>query len=265
MHDSDLITQWLHDRPTKTIESYRVDINQFMQFVGKPLSGVELEDIQQFSTHLQQRNLKESSRRRKLNTIKSLFSFAVRQRYLPSSPAAAIRLPKTRNNIALKVLRKEDTMKLINAAKRDRDRLFLLLMYATGARVSEVCGMKWVDFTYQASGKVQVTILGKGSKTRSVLIPDSVWTELQTLRGGEKLFAFTRHQAHRIIKQAAVNAGLSPDISCHFLRHSHAVDSLNAGAPLHVLRTTLGHATLQTTDTYLQSFPDESSSDFLGL
>jgi integrase/recombinase XerD len=263
--DTDVIAAWLHDRPKSTIESYQIDIKQFFQLTGKPLRDITLEDVQQFSTALQHRQLKDSSRKRKLNAVKSLFTFATKQQYLPVNVAAAIRLPRTSQSIAGRTLKKDDAIKLIDSAAAAPDRLLLLLMYAIGSRVSEVIAITWEDFTEQSSGKTQVTIRGKGDKVRSVLVPESVWQQLQVLRGGDKLFPFTRQQAHRIIKQAARNAELSPKISCHFLRHSHCRAALDGGAKIQIVRDSMGHSSIQVTDRYLQSFPGESSSDYLNL
>jgi integrase/recombinase XerD len=265
-NDAEVIAAWLHDRPKSTIESYQIDTRQFFRVVDKSLKDITLEDIQRFSTELQQRNLRESSRKRKLNAIKSLFTFAANQQYIPFNVAAAIRLPRTNESVAGRTLKKDDVMRLINSAATEQDHLFLLLMYAIGARVSETIAVTWDDFTEQGSGKIQITIRGKGDKVRSVLVPDSVWQQLQILRSDrDKLFNLTRQQAHILIKQAVKNAGLNPKISCHFLRHSHCRHALDGGAKIQIVRDSMGHSSLQVTDRYLQSFPDESSSDFLGL
>lgn len=264
--DAEIIAAWLQDRPKSTIESYQIDVQQFLQVIKKPMKEITIEDIQNFATHLLNRNLKDASRKRKLNSIKSLFTFAVRHQHIPFNVAAAIRLPKAESNLAARTLRKEQVIKLIEGGDTERDRLFLLLMYATGMRISETISVKWCDFTEQGSGKMQLSIVGKGSKLRTVIIPDSCWEKLQELRDGrDLLFPFSRQQAHRIVKKAVANAGLDPKISAHFLRHSHCRIALDGGVKIQVLRTSMGHSSLQITDRYCSSFPEESSSDYLGL
>lgn len=271
MTDEQLIESWLHDRPANTRSAYKTDIAQFQAFLkGRSLARLTLEDMQAFSTQLQQRQLKDTTRRRKLNAVKSLYSFAVKQGYVPLSPAAAIRMPKTNPNLAGRILTPDAVKQLIEAAESDRDRLFLLLMYAVGARVSEICALTWRDFVRQANGKTQVTIVGKGGKARSVLVPESVWRQLQGLRGsnlfgGGRLFPFSRQSGHSLIKRAVENANLDPGISCHWLRHCHARHALDGGARIHVVRDTLGHSSIAVTNWYLESMPDESSSDYLAL
>ena len=59
--------------------------------------------------------------------------------------------------------------------------------------------------------------------------------------------AITRRQADRLVKAAAARAGLSPEISAHWLRHTHASHALDRGAPIHLVQAPLGHASLATT------------------
>lgn len=148
-------------------------------------------------------------------------------------------------------------------------------MYATGMRVSEACNLKWCDFYEQDGGEIQVTVLGKGSKLRTVLVPPMVWLEVEVLRGdsgdSEPVFRnsiggfLDRTVAHRIIKNAAQAAGVNSKVSCHFLRHSHATHAIAKGAPLALVRDSLGHSNIQTTDRYLHANPTDSSSNYLGF
>lgn len=72
-------------------------------------------------------------------------------------------------------------------------------------------------------------------------------------------------QMHRIVKAAAERVRLPPEVSAHRLRHAHASHSLDRGAPIHLVQATLGHASVSTTDRYLQARPCESSARFLGV
>jgi integrase/recombinase XerD len=76
----------------------------------------------------------------------------------------------------------------------------------------------------------------------------------------------TSRQAERIVKQAATEAGLknASSVSPHWLRHAHASHAMDRGAKIHLVRGTLGHASVATTGRYLHARPDESSALFLG-
>lgn len=255
---------WLHGRAKRTIESYRLDIQQFLEFTQRSLKDIQLEHIQAFATHLETKGLKPTSQTRKLNAIKSLFTFATEQQHIPLNVAAGIKPPKHSPNLAGRILSRDEVNKLIESAATERDRLFLLVTYAIALRASEACNLKWEDFVIRSDGKIQVTVCGKGGKVGQIICPLPVWEKLQVLRGeSERLFNFDRRTAHDIIKKAVKNAGLNPAISLHWVRHAFAKNSLEAGAPIHLVRDSMRHSNISTTNFYLSSFPDQSASDFL--
>jgi integrase/recombinase XerD len=65
------------------------------------------------------------------------------------------------------------------------------------------------------------------------------------------------------VKAAAERAGVDPAASTHWLRHAHASHALDAGAPVHLVRQGLGHASLATTTRYAHARPDASAGDYL--
>jgi integrase/recombinase XerD len=105
-----------------------------------------------------------------------------------------------------------------------------------------------------------------------ILLPAALWIRLIALnraapddpvfrsREGNPL---QRRQVHRIVKAAAKRAKLPPEVSAHFLRHSHASHALDRRCPVHVLQTTLGHASLTTTTRYSHAKPGDSSAKYL--
>ncbi len=149
----------------------------------------------------------------------------------------------------------------------------LTLLYGGGLRVSELCGLRWRDLAPRdAAG--QATVFGKGGKTRAVLLSANTWRILQALRGEAgpmhpcscpaRAATSTGVGVHRIVKTAAARAGLSEDVSAHWLRHAHASHSLDRGAPIHLVQATLGHASVATTGRYLHARPTDSSARYLG-
>ena len=149
------------------------------------------------------------------------------------------------------------------------------LLYAAGVRVSEVCGLKWRDV--QSRGEAgQITVYGKGGKTRFVLLSADTWQELIVLRGETDsdvpVFPsrkgqghLSAAQVHRIVKAAAGRAGVDVPVSPHWLRHAHASHALDRGCPIHLVQATLGHASVATTGKYLHARPEDSSSRYLGV
>ena len=124
----------------------------------------------------------------------------------------------------------------------------------------------------------RITVLGKGSVTRSIRIPASVWRLVIGLKPadmdvGDAVFRSRKKKAGglqplavlRIVRAAAQRAGIEAAVSPHWLRHAHASHALDRGAPIHLVQATLGHASINTTGRYLHARPNDSSSRFLPL
>jgi site-specific recombinase XerD len=169
-----------------------------------------------------------------------------------------------------RVMSETDVALLVRAAKTPRDRLLLQVLYAAGLRVSELVTLTWSDVIERDGGKVQLSVMGKGSVPRDVLLPDLVSKSLLAFRGeasaDDAVFksrwtdkAITTRGVHDMIKKTAERAGINPAVSAHWLRHGHASHALDRGATLADVQATLGHANVATTSSYLHSRPDRSS------
>jgi integrase/recombinase XerD len=153
-----------------------------------------------------------------------------------------------------------------------RNKAILLTLYAGGFRVAELCSLKWSDLQNRDQAG-QITVFGKGNKTRTVLMPVSVWNALMSLRNDAKENApvfrsrkgghLDESQVWRIVRKASKRAGIEKEVSCHWLRHAHASHALDRGAPIHLVQATLGHSSVATTGKYLHARPTDSSSRYL--
>jgi integrase/recombinase XerD len=187
-----------------------------------------------------------------------------------------MRSPKAKDCLHERILSEQEVQSMIALEKCDRNRVILLLLYSSGLRVSELCQLTWKDLKSRGDSG-QVTVLGKGGKTRTVLLPAAVWNEIMHLRGdahsGDAVFCsregddkgryLDRTQVYRIVAAAAKRAGIEQGVSPHWLRHSHASHSLEHGAPIHLVQATLGHSDITTTSRYLHARPDDSSAMYL--
>jgi integrase/recombinase XerD len=264
---------WLHGRPQTTKRAYLYEAQSMLAAVGKPLRRIALRDLQGYFDSLA--GLSPASQARGVNAVKSLFSFTQRIGYLAFNPAAAIRSPKIKRTLAERILPEPQVHRLLALEPNTRNRVLLRLLYATGVRVSEICSLKWRDV--QPRGETgQITIFGKGGKTRTVLLSTDTWRELIAIRNDADyetpVFASRkgrRHlhpsQAWRIVRSAAKRCGLDLPVSPHWLRHAHASHALDRGCPIHLLQATLGHASVSTTGKYLHARPDDCSSRYLGV
>lgn len=269
-----LIEMWLHGLSPQTQERYRRTSRRFLDFVNKPLHLVTLADLQGWQLTLL--DLSPSSQRTALATIKSLLSFGHKIGVLPENIGLQMRSPKAKDCLHERILGEQEVQAMIALETNDRNRVILLLLYASGLRVSELCQLTWKDLKPRGDSG-QVTVLGKGSKTRTVLLPAAVWHEVMQLRGdahsGDAVFCsregddmgrhLHRSQIHRIVAAAASRAGIEGKVSPHWLRHSHASHSLEHGAPIHLVQATLGHSDITTTSRYLHASPSDSSAMYL--
>jgi integrase/recombinase XerD len=283
MTDDQIIDRWLESRRSPlTREGYAADFLRFREFIGhdKPLSAVELGDVQRYAKHLtrqkttKKKKLRASRQARLLNVIKSFYAFAVRGEYLPKNPTLDVSIPKSENALAERLLTRADVNRLIAAEDNPRNQLLLKVIFYSGARVSEAIGLQWRHVRANTHGG-QLTLFGKGAETRVVVIPAEIYgallTERERIGGKANDYVFpslkspqlSRHQVGRIVKQAAKKAGLTHAISTHWLRHANASIALDNGANLMVIQKTLGHRSIATTQKYLHVKPDDSSGLYL--
>src|SRR5947209_9143629 len=117
---------------------------------------------------------------RTLAAARSLMRFASRVGYLPKNVAADLNLPRGENRLAERILAEADVQRMISLEPDSRNRVLPLLLYTAGLRVSEVCGLRWRNLRARGDAG-QLTVCGKGGKTRAVLLPAAMWKDLLTL------------------------------------------------------------------------------------
>lgn len=272
--DKELIDLWLHDKTPNTVDAYRRDAEEFRWFIeDKPLSRVVLNDLMFYSDALKQQGRAPATVNRKLSAVKSLLSYGVMIGYLPINAGAALKLPKLDNSLAERILSESQVLRLIGAASAGHDRILLRFLYESGCRVSELVALIWKNLQPRDDAG-QVRILGKGNKTRVVLLTPQLWADLMKLRGSDSLDTpvfksqrsgrkLVRSEVNELVTRVARLAEIPGNVSPQWLRHAHASHSLERGAPIHLVQATLGHRNLQTTGRYLHARPSDSSSRYL--
>lgn len=278
--DQQLILLWLRTkRSPKTRAEYARDVEAFLnrlEGIKLALAAVRLVDLQDYADSIATKP--PNTQRRLLSSLKSLFSFARRVGYLHFDVGAAVSLPRPKNVLAERILTEEQVMTMIVSEKSFRNRLLLRLLYVSGGRISEIGCLRWRDLQEREGGG-QVTLYGKGEKTRAVRLPGAIWTDLQRIRGNPDDYIFSRRrgrrwsakepldsvQLWRIVQKAAKRAGIAGNVSPHWLRHAHASHALDRGANIKIVQETLGHESLQTTSRYTHARPEDSSSLYLAI
>jgi len=265
-----LVEMWLFGRALRTQDVYRRYASRFLSYVNKPLHLVTLADMQGWQKTLE--GMAPNSQRIAIAAVKSFLKFASNTGILEVNLGVLMRAPKGKDALTERILTEAEVAALMASETDERNLLILRLLYIAGLRVSELCTLKWSD-TLPRGETGQITVFGKGGKTRTILLPATLWTQLQQLRvdasASDPVFRskngrpLDRIRVFRMVKAAATRAGINENVSPHWLRHAHASHSLDRGSPLHLTQRTLGHSRIGTTERYLHVRPNDSSAMYL--
>jgi integrase/recombinase XerD len=265
---------------SNTTAAYRRDLDRFFHYSSinqLNLSQVTSEELQGYLAWLRGREntefkIGEASIARNLISLRSFFSYLEKEHQY-HNPTSNFHPPKIPKRLP-KALSVEQVMSILQIAGDDlisiRDRALLELLYATGARISEITNLNTADLSTIQNDDGQITtvrVKGKGGKERVVPIGNfgliavndyltrsrpslsKVLTQKALFlnqRGGR----LTRQSAWNIVKNRAARAGLSEVVTPHSLRHSFATHLLDGGADIRVVQELLGHASVTTTQIY---------------
>jgi integrase/recombinase XerD len=263
---------WLEDGLSKnTLNSYRLDLNLFSQWLNKDskknILDVSQADIQEYLA-FKFPTSKSRSISRLLATLRRLFRYLLRENKITIDPTLEIQSPKIPKSLP-KSLSEEDIESLLAAPNLEkpsglRDKAMLELLYACGLRVSELVNILLTEISL-TEGIVRVT--GKGSKTRLVPMGEEAvdWIKKYINEGRKDILkqqsskylfvtlrgkAMTRQAFWYLIKRYSILAKINKPMSPHILRHAFATHLINHGADLRVVQVLLGHSDISTTQIY---------------
>lgn len=259
-----------------TIAAYRRDLDAYLSWLGQhdvvTVEVVTVDSVRSYIQHLHERAdtpLTATSRARVLSSIRGFHRFLLEDGIATADPTLGLTPPKLPKRLP-KALSIADVEALLDACAGEdevsiRDRAVLELLYATGARITEIVSLNVDDIT-DAEGMVRVR--GKGNKQRLVPVGSYARTALDaylvrvrpvfSARGnstpalflGPRGARMSRQSAWLVIQSAAERAHLAGHVSPHSLRHSFATHLLNGGADVRVVQELLGHSSVATTQIY---------------
>jgi integrase/recombinase XerD len=267
---------------SKTLKAYSIDLRQVCDFLISNLPSTDLEAIDKFALRLYIKGLfnglAEKSVKRKVASLKSLFHFLEREDLIAVNPFRKmdVRIKETRR--LPRSLSLSDLKRLFHhlySAKRTlpspttplyrrlvRDIAVLEMLFATGARVAEVCHLRLDDVDLTQN---RIRILGKGGRERLLPIPardtlaalldyQALWLDAAPAHP----FFFHNGLGRRLSEQSvrsmlrlhARQAGLTLHLTPHMLRHSVATLLLEQGVDIRYIQHFLGHSSITTTQIY---------------
>ncbi|MCG5433750.1 tyrosine recombinase XerC [Mycobacterium sp. MYCO198283] len=264
-------------RSAHTRRAYLGDIGALFDFVAErapdaTIAELSLPLLRSWLAAQARNGAARTTLARRTSAVKTFTAWATRRGLLDVDPATRLQVPKARRTLPA-VLRQDQALQAMAAAtsgagERDpialRDRLIVELLYATGIRVSELCG---ADVDDVDAGRRLLRVLGKGNKQRTVPFGEpaadalAAWLAdgrpaLATPASGPALLLGARggrldpRQARTVVHQTMAAVPDAPDIGPHGLRHSAATHLLEGGADLRVVQELLGHSSLATTQLY---------------
>ena len=243
-----------------TLKNYMRFNNQLLDYLKKEPEEVTEDDVKLFVAE----NLSERS---SMSII--MFLSAIKYAYtsiLKTDPTLNIRRPKREKRLPI-VLTKDEIFALLEALNNKKSRMMISLVYATGMRVSEITGLRINDLDFD--DKIGHVRQGKGKKDRIFNIPLFLisklrkYAETQKEFGNEFLFSgrdgkkMSDRNVQKIVKNAAIKAGIKKEVHTHTLRHSFATHLLENDIDIRKIQELLGHSDLSTTQIYTHVSPEE--------
>lgn len=264
-----------------TVSAYRRDLLQLGTFLREQLGGeVAVRDVHKHQLRLWLTRLASdgscsaNTLARKLAALRTCFDYFERMGLAPDNPARLVATPRVRRRLP-KVLDADAAAQVMDAPgqtpkqPRDqlRDALILELLYSSGLRVSELCGLSLHDISHREK---ELRVRGKGDRERIVPFGEparavlSAYLQVRDLYAHPKtgfidaeallLNRFGKRLSTRSVQNFVKRYGMlgagRPDLHPHALRHTCATHLLEGGADLRVIQELLGHSSLSTTQRY---------------
>lgn len=260
-----------------TISAYRRDLTKFGLFLnGQNLSSITAADITQFEVALRREKLSVGTINRIDSTLRSFFRHLQIEHGL-TDPTLELVTGKNVRRLP-KAISVDQMSAIITASYRQsepitsRDRAIVEVLYASGARVSELISIDVADLISKDVEGETVTTLklrGKGGKERIVPLGSFAKSAIEdylvrvrpgllekAARSSNALFLnsrgsrISRQSIWQIVLDATKAAGIKQEVSPHTFRHSYATHLLDGGADIRVVQELLGHSSVTTTQIY---------------
>lgn len=253
-----------------SVRAYCSDLRALRETLHMPVAEVSLADIRAWLAAMVDEGAATSTVQRRVACVRGFFAWAHEQGHLPQDPAARLKAPRRRRTLPVVPSVDGVAESLEGAGARVdegegvmavRDRALLELLYASGLRVSEACGLRLDALDLE---RETVRVRGKGNKERTVPMGRMAvealrdWLaargELMTDASPDLVFLGARggaldpRVARRVVH--AATAGTGAEVAPHGLRHAMATHLLAGGADLRSVQEMLGHASVGTTQLY---------------
>ena len=260
---------------SNTLEAYLSDVQKFVQYLEleQPALGplaVRRNHLEQFILWVNRLGLEASSQSRLISGLRAFYKFLLVEDLLDEDPTEMLESPRLNRKMP-DVLSLHDIQRMLatidlSEPQGTRNRAIVETLYACGLRVSELVHLRMTNLFLEAGF---IKVVGKNDKERLVPIGgeavkylrmylDHIRSKQERIKSGEENVVFLNNRGARlsrvmvfyIIKDLAVQARISKNISPHTFRHSFATHLVEGGADLKAVQDMLGHESITTTEIY---------------
>jgi integrase/recombinase XerD len=244
----------------RTLKMYLCYVREFLEFIKKEPKDVKHDDIIAYMAYKKEQGARDSTMCLVYSALRHFF-----KEFLKSDVMEEIKRPKKGKKLPV-VMTREEVKKIINATRKKRDKLILMLLYSSGLRVSEVTKLKLNDLNLDE--RTAVVRGGKGNKDRLVILSEHWVNEFKEYlknRRATSEYVFCNSigrpisvdSIQRIVRRARIKAGINKNVTPHSFRHSFATHLLERGESIRKIQELLGHSNLSTTQIYTKVSTEE--------
>ena len=241
------------NKSARTVEIEEQIFKKFKKFCGDiNINRPDTKLIESFKSYLKSENLEPTTINIYLRHLSSAFSLAVRYKRIPENPFRHVKkLPEQKKQPVF--LSREQAEKLMENTKNTYLYDYILTSLYTGARISEICKLKWENVDLENR---TIKLMGKGSRERTIPIADRLLSHLKSLEKGEYVMRGTRNrnEVTRQFRKKADEIGLY-NFKFHNFRDTFASWLVQKGRTVQEVRILLGHSSITTTMIYAHLAP----------
>lgn len=255
-----IVSRKIEGLSKKTLELYNLYLDDFFFTVNKRAEDITANDIRVYLyTTQENRNISNRTLDSRRTAIHAFFEWAAGEGYIDKNPCRPIKNIKY-ERVEKKPLTDMELERIRQVCETVREKAMIEFLYSTGARVTEVCGVKKADIDFY---KGEVVVLGKGNKHRTTYLNARCKLLLKqyfAIRDDESEYLFvSERKPHKVLKKEAIErivriigerAELDRPLTPHLFRHTLATLMLQRGTPIAEVQKILGHVNINTTMIY---------------
>jgi len=270
-----------------TVRAYVGDLTDLFGYTvahGRDVQEIGLRDLRGWLAAMQARGVASATLQRRVGSARVFFAWLLDQGLVARDPASELKSPRVHRRLPRSLTSAEAAAMMAAAValaaesegpQGERDVAILELLYGSGLRVSELCGLDLGDVDPEAG---VVRVLGKGDKQRTVPVSDAAVAAVDRWLGrrsewlgpgsgyamllGRRGGRIDARVVRRVVHHAVGAVPEAPDQGPHGLRHAMATHLLEGGADLRSVQEMLGHASLATTQIYTHVTDERLRSAF---